>query len=43
MYKTFEWDSGVEDKPKTIHDKFEAYVRPWNIKRAVRFKMKQRK
>lgn len=28
VYKTFDWESGDEDKPDKILDKFEAYVRP---------------
>lgn len=41
--KTFEWDTGNEDKPDKISDKFEAYVRPRTNKRAARLKVKQRK
>ncbi|XP_062601691.1 uncharacterized protein K02A2.6-like [Saccostrea cucullata] len=43
VYKTFEWDSGDEDKPNKILDKFQAYVSPRKHKRAARFKVKQRK
>lgn len=43
VYKTFDWESGDEDKPDKILDKFEAYVRPRKNKRTARFKVKQRK
>lgn len=43
MYKTFDWESGGEDKPDKILDKFEAYIRPRKNKRTARFKVKQRK
>jgi hypothetical protein len=43
VYKIFEWQDGDVDKPDKILDKFEAYVRPRKNKRAVRFRVKQRR
>ena len=45
VYKTLYWGENNEgqDKPATILDKFEAYVRPRKNKRAARFQVKQRK
>lgn len=43
VYKTFQWDGDEQDKPETVLNKLEQYVRPTKNVRASRYRLFQRK